>query len=253
MRKFITFAVFFCLILAALPAWAQEGEPGTLAQEYFITAKPGHEAQFEAGYKAHTEWHRANDPWTWHTWEVVNGKHLGQFIARTVEHHWADFDGREKMNEADGKHFTQYVLPHVQSTSSRIVNGMPKISRWPEGGVPPLVSVITFHVKYGADQEFVHAITQISEAIEKSNWPTTGYAWLTVVNGGRTPTYILALPYNSWADMKDPEKSLVAMLAEVYGDEGAGKIMGTFGKTVEYETSFIVAFRKDLSSMPGGM
>ena len=253
MRKFITLAIFFCLVLAALPALAQDEEPGTLWQEFFVTAKPGHEQQFEAGYKAHAEWHRANDSWTWHTWQVVNGKHLGQYIARTGGHHWADFDGRENMNEADGKHFNEYVLPHVQSTSSRIVQDMLTISKWPEGDMPPLVNVITFHVKYGADQEFVHAISQISEAIEKSNWPTTGYAWLTVVNGGRTPTYILALPHSSWADMAEPEKSIWAMLEEVYGKEGAGKIMGTFSKTVESETSFIVTFREDLSSIPDGM
>jgi len=256
MRKFITVAVFFCLILAALPALAQDSEPGTLAQEYFVTAKPGHEQQFEAGYKAHAEWHRANDPWTWHTWQVVNGKNFGQYIFRTVNHNWADFDGREAVSEGDGKHFAEHVLPHVQSTTSRIVNYMLKISKPPTEDVAVaggLVSVITFHVKYGAGEEFVHAIGQISKAIEKTEWPSRGHFWLSVVNGDRTPTYILALPYSSWADMKPTDPPLWTMLEEVYGRAGAAQLQEAFRETVEYESSFIVTFREDMSSIPDGM
>lgn len=255
MRKTVLLFSVMCLLGAALPAVAQdEGEePGTLTQEYFMTVRTGMGAQFEAGYKKHTAWHRANDPRHWDTWQVVVGKNLGSYIIRNPGLHWADMDVDPAVDEGDQKDFQKNVLNTLERTNGRIVNFLPELSKWPEeAGHPRFVRVITFRVKYGSARKFTSAIRKVNEAIEKSSWPTKGYAWLTVVDGDRVPTFILGLPANSWAEMKPGDPPLWAMMEEVYGEKEAEKIRGVFAETVTSETSMIVTYRADLSSVPDG-
>ena len=92
------FAVLATALVVAAPVAAQEEQPPTMvAKNYFLTVFPGQGAQFEAAYKSHVQWHVDNDDdWYWHTWQIENGENMGQYIVRTGDHEWADFDGREE-------------------------------------------------------------------------------------------------------------------------------------------------------------
>lgn len=251
MRRIGNFLVVLSLLLLALPVLAQD-EPGTLARGFFLTIKPGMTQQFEAAYKQHIAWHRQqNDTWTWHTWQYETGERLGQYLVRTPGHHWEDFDAHAEFSAADTADFVAGAGQYVESVSSTFSRVLPKVSRWPEGDArPAFVEVLTFRLRYGAGREFNYAIKKINEAINKSDWPVH-YAWLTTVSGGELGTYTLVLPHKNWAGFKDPEKSFPAMLEEVYGRVGAGKVLKAFTKSVLSESSQIARFRPDLSYTPG--
>ena len=251
MKIISSFLVALLLLLVPSLGMAQE-EPGTLARTFFVNVKPGMVIEFEKAYKGHVEWHRRNnDTWRWDAWEVVNGDNLGQYVVRSPGHHWSDFDGNPELRAADRDHYLTNVAEYVESNSSKIVQMLTELSRWPEGEEPPAyVTVIQFRVRYGSSEKFTYALEKVNKAIDKSNWPSRGHAWLEVVNGGEQPTYVLVLPRTSWADMKVPDKPLWAMIEEVYGRQGSENLQKVFRKLVVSETSSIARYRSDLTSLP---
>ncbi len=116
--------------------------------------------------------------------------------------------------------------------------------------MPAFLDVLTFRLRYGGDREFNYAIKKVTEAIKKSNRPDH-YGWLTTVSGGELGTYILVFPHENWADFREPDKPLWAMLEGVYGRVGAEKLRKAFSKTVLSGSSEILSFRADLSYTPG--
>jgi len=103
---------------------AQE-EAGDIARAFVVKAKPGMEQKFEEAYKKHIAWHeQQNDDWTWDTWQFQTGERFGQYMIRTEDHHWQDFDATADFQVADGKHFTDTaaVCPpiHPPSSGSRV-------------------------------------------------------------------------------------------------------------------------------------
>lgn len=76
--------------------------------------------------------------------------------------------------------------------------------------------------------------------------------WWALVNGGKHPEFVLALPRENWAGFKEPEKPFWAMIEEVYGREGADSLRGVFRKTIRSRWSEILQHRPDLSYVPAG-
>ena len=253
MRRIGIFLGVVSMLLLALPVAAQD-EPGTLAQEYFMKVKPSKAQAFEEAFTAHTEWHRNNDPRHWDTWQIINGENLGSYVVRSPGHRWEDFDIDPELGTADDEHFLTHVALHGASISSRIVNVIPEVTNWPyaETEHPALVTVLEFKLRYNKASDFAYAVRKVSKAIRESNYPSRGAAWLTVVNGGEQPTFILVQPRKNWADMKGPDKPLWTMLEEVYGRKGADNLRKLVSKVVVSLTSSIAQYRPDLSSVPTG-
>src|SRR6185436_8850873 len=84
------------LLLFNLPATAQATQPQTakaksttpasassqeIVQVIGAAPRPGSEAQYLEGRKRHLEFHRSrNDAWSWHTYEVIAGEHVGMLL-----------------------------------------------------------------------------------------------------------------------------------------------------------------------------
>ncbi len=240
------------LVLLALPAGAQQ-EPGVLTQLFAVRAKAGMTQQFETALKQHMDWARQNgETWPWYTYIVSTGDRLGEYIIRSPGHRWEDLDTHASMMGKLRDRWIANVAQYVETISSSISAFHPNVSRWPEGVMPPtLASVSRYHLNPGGSRDFHHAIKKVHEAIGKANWPAQ-YGWLSVVSGGESPTFVLVLPYKSWADMKSPEKSLADVLEEVYGRQDSDAIRESFAKSVHCEQTMVVQHRPDLSYQPAG-
>jgi len=253
MRRLGVFAVFVCLLLLALPVATQE-EEANIARIIFQNVKPGMEAQYEAGRKAHMAWHKAqNDTWAWNVWETVSGPNTGQYGVGTFGHNWSDFDNPSVSDEADEADFQDNIAPYVNPPVIQYYASLPKVSRGWEG-TPKMLEIIDFHVEYGESQTFNYLIRKFHEAIGKTNWPVQ-YEWYALVNGGKRGTYVLVLPRGSWAAFKGPEKPFDAMLEEAYGRQEAEALLHKYSKIVKYTENAIIETRPDLSYIPekGGM
>ena len=246
------FAVLATALMVAAPVAAQEEQPTTMvAKNYFLTVFPGQGAQFEAAYKSHVQWHVDNDDdWYWHTWQIENGENMGQYIVRTGDHEWADFDGRDEYDARDSAHYVEYVSPYVQSLSSNLVVSAPSLSKWPDGGVPKMVEVSVFEVRPDSARAFYHAIENFHDVIVEKDM-AFNYAWSWIANGGDGQTWVLAVPFNSWAEYgANFDIPFWKMVEEVYGDFETDMIRKLWSKSVSAQKSFIAVYRPDLSYNP---
>ncbi len=253
MRRNATLFMLSFLALLAAAAAAQQPS-GTLAQEYWVKVKPGMGGEFEKGYRAHNDWHRANDAWPWETWQILVGENVGSYVIRTGGHQWEDFDANAEVLAAGGSDFGKNVIHAVESIRSRIVNYLPEASSWPEDlRHPAFVTVLEYRVRYDAAAGFVQAIQEINQGLKRSTGPARPAAWLEVIRGGQEePTFVLVFPHQSWSDMKTPAQPFWARVEEVFGPEETERFRAIYRKAIVSRRSLILAYRPDLSSVPDG-
>ena len=247
-QTLVTLLVALLLSLAGQDAWAQDNN---LARIYEVKAQSGHAAELEAAIQAHAAWRKEQgDPWYWQVFQVVNGDNLGNIFIRSGDHTWGDFDAYDGgFGQQGSAHWQANVMSHVESITSMITASHADYHQLPEDmSVFNLFSVTFYHVKPGYGDDFMEAVGLFHDAVKKTDWPVH-YAWVSTVNGGEGPANILVLPYENWAAMAGPEKSLGAMMNEVYG-EYASNAFEQFGSSHYATESSILLFRPDLSVLP---
>ncbi len=241
------------LLVGAAPAPGQEAAApqGSLAMTFVVDVLPGHQAAFEEGYKAHMAMHaEAQDPWNREAWVVVAGKHVGRYYLRSFGHTWASLDDDADVPE-DQEHLNAAVAPHVQSVSGMVTEWMTNLSRWPEGPEPPkMAEVTTFTVDYAHADDFFLVIKKMHKMIGDKELPLQ-YSWGRVAVGGSGLELTLAIPLSGWADFEPPKPGLWEVAEEVFGDTEAKMLRSMFGDAILAEDNFVVAYRPDLSYVPG--
>lgn len=235
----------------AVPAAADEPQPGPLAKSILLLVKPDRFPQFEEALRQHLGFHRTNhDPWAWHTWQIVNGDNLGQYYLRTHGHQWQDFDANADLRRTDWADFLANVAPHLQSMSSTISTVEPGLSRWPaELARPALVAVTRFELTYDGFREFRAAVEKVHAAVVASG-RERHYAWLRTVNGAGGPEMTLLVPLAGWAELEPRQPPLATVIEQLYGAEAATALEQTIGATVRSISTSVVAYREDLSYQP---
>lgn len=250
-RKLLpTILVAFLLAVMSQSAWAQASN---LAQLYTVKPKAGMEAGFQTALKQHVEWRmQNNDPWIWTTYEVIQGDNLGDFVIRSADHAWADFDAYEAGFGPKGSvQFQASVAPLVESLTNSISALDTAHVRLPEDlQAVNLLQVITYHVKPDQGQKFNEAIGKIHDAIVKKDYPVH-YVFVNQVVGGAGPAVTLVVLFENWAAFEDPDQPMAAMLAEVYGQKEAGKLFEDFAGSFTSVESSVLRVRPDLSVNPG--
>ena len=242
-----------CAIVAPLMAEEEEAPEMVVAKNHFVTVNSGQALAFEAAYKGHLEWHaNKNDTWYWHTWQIANGQNLGQYIIRTGNHTWADFDEHAEFSKEDSAHYFENVSRFVKKLSSTLVVVDPDITKWSEDyGIPTMVSVHVYQIKREYSRAAYHTIEKIHDAIVEKELPVT-FSWSWVANGdeGPGPTWILVFPHRSWAEYGESWGDLWKLVEEVYGEYEADLIRKLWSKSVAHKETFIAAYRADLSYNP---
>lgn len=250
-RALRTVLVVAALAAAAAPLPAQQAPPGLIAQDILLVVQPDHFAHFEEALRTHLGFHRSNqDPWAWHTWQIVNGDNIGHYHLRTHGHRWQDLDSHAEMRRSDWADFLVNVAPHLQSMTSRLTSVEPDISNWPAAsGRPRMVAVSRIAITYQGIREFRDAIEQIHAALASAA-PDRHYAWTTTVNGSNGPEMTLLVPLSGWADLEPRQPPLWALIEAASGAERAAALRETIGNTVRSIQTSVVAYREDLSYTP---
>jgi hypothetical protein len=250
-RIFWSVLVVAALVLTAMPVCAEEAAGDMLAMAYRVSVMPGHALEFEKAYKEHTSMHKAaGDTWRWDVWQVIAGEGVGDYITRSPNHSWASLDIEVKIPN-DQQHVVTTIMPHVHAISSTIIKWMPDISRLAaEMDVPKMVEVTTFTLHYSGMPEFLNVIKKLHMMIGDKELPYE-YSWGMVEIGGSGVEMVLALPRSGWADFAPQSPELWEVAAEVYGQHEASTMRTNFGKAIASEENFVVAYRPDLSYVPG--
>ncbi len=237
------------VVLAPVSLIADEHEEGEkIGMGYKIKAQPGKMAEFGEALAKHVEWRKkANDPWNWWAWQVVNGEELGTMYFYSGEHAWEDLDAYQDFEGGD--HFNKTVGPHVAEASSWIDVMDEEISHWnPEPEKINYLSIIEWQLKPGAQGDFKEVVSKYHKVLRENDHPGYyGFSW--TINGGPGDMAVLLLPYESWADMKQPEETMRELLYRVLGEDEAKKLDKDFSKTYTSSKSMIVKLIPELSVM----
>jgi hypothetical protein len=251
-------AVFFALLYTSLLA-AQSNQPMAagksgemIVQVISAAAKPGSEAQYIEGRKRHAEWHRSqNDPWTWHTYEIVSGEGIGVLLTVSSPHRWADRDPRQKFMADDQADVARNIAPYashpvvsywrVRSDMSRA--GAPKADAAPT----PYTTVVHFILNPDATPTFIENVKRISSALDKANAPGAKGLWYQLVNGGEGPHFVLVTQRKDWASFESPVVDDV--LRQAAGAEGA-TMLSNLRKGMKRTWSEILHHNEELSYHP---
>ncbi len=244
------------LVVASLlctPALAQEKKPESLVRLYVMVPKPGMTQQFEEGRKKHMDFHRkSGDAWGWETWTIDTGERTGSYVSVTRRHTFKELDAWDaQLGDADGADGNKDLAPFLSASQGSVWMMLQDVSRPRADLTPPkMLQVINFRLKQGGDAEFNYALKRITEAINKTNWPTN-YSWFSLVNGGEQPHYIIIIPHDNWASMADLEPSFDVMLEKALGRHEAAAVTKALDDSVAKQWSEIQTYRPDLSYMPG--
>ncbi|CAN5189654.1 hypothetical protein BH24PSE2_BH24PSE2_24190 [soil metagenome] len=240
-RAFFGFAGALMLALAQGPALAQNQQQraqeqqqreqgqqdtqGTYARMYRIDYVPGKGAEFMEAFDAHVQWRRDNgETWDWMTFRPVTGDQLNSIYVRSGEHTLAEMDDYEQFAAKANEHWDSTVDPLVESYASWITQEDPELSSWPDDLRPNLIQAYTYRMKPGGQQQFDAALKKIHEGLVKVNWGES-YSIDRVVSGSDGNEVSIVFPFESYADMAEPDKSFMAALSEAWGEKEAGKLI----------------------------
>jgi hypothetical protein len=237
----------------AVAAFAQSSMPGPIAGLEFQTPKSGMVAQYEAGRKAKVAWHvKQHDAAPLIVSQVITGEHMGTYIVGRFGMHWADMDKPTVSDADDMAEYMKDVAPYVDKLTSAYYEDLPKISNPSPDMNANYIEIITFHIRYGHNDDFRSAIARVHEANQKLNVPSH-YEWHHLVNGGPGGEYALTIDHANWASMEDDPavKPLRDRLREAFGEQEAMSVIERINSAVESTYSDMIQIRPDLSYIPG--
>jgi hypothetical protein len=240
------------LLLAAASTMAQANEPASIAAIEFQTPKNGMVKQYEDGRKAKAAWHKQhNDTQALLVFETISGEDTGTYLVGRFGVHWADMDKPTIPDEQDLAEYQQAIGGYVERLVTQYYEDLPKISNPAPDMNGKFTEVITFHIRYGKNDDFRSAIARVNEAHKKQNSPVH-YEWHHLVNGGQGGTYVLTFERANWAAFaEDPAvKPLREDLRAAFGEQEAMSIIERLNGSIESTYSSIIQFRPDLSYMP---
>jgi hypothetical protein len=223
--------------------------PGNIATAWLIWPKAGQSSQFEAAIKKYAAWRKtAGESFHWNIYQPVVGKDLGYYVIRSGQHNWKDMDTNaawEMKADANGEYDRQ-VGPYTERAEHFFGESDPKHSHWIESSDYKYFGVSSYQKVSGTYAAREEALNKIQKAVDDEKWP---YPYeISDVIGGDNHMQIVT-PMKSYADMADPDPSLMKILAKSLGsEEAAAATMKQFGSTVERSSYTIYVHRADLST-----
>jgi len=242
------------LISGMSQAVAQDEEKTDgLAQIVHIVAKDGHVMALE---KAITEYHHymADKPgaWRYQWFSITSGPNSGEYMARSGDHNYADFDATHDWDEAAGEKFLSLVQPHIADADFSITKGNEDVGMWPDSMEGyNYFSITNWHIKQGKGQAFNSGLKKIDAVLKAGNWPNY-YAFTYPISGGKGNQTTLVSPNKTFADMAPSGPKFIDIMNEAMGEEEAGKFLSEWSTTYYAGQNQMLEYRAELSDYGDG-
>ena len=249
MKKLTVIVAMGVLLLALAGPVAAQEERGRIGQWFQIFPKAGMKAEFEAGFKAHMEYHQANgETWSYELYEVIAGEDRGTYIGATFGHHWADFDNVPVSGPEDAADGEVNLTPFRDGSDVWYTRSLPKLSNPPTTPFKlKYVTLYTIRLKMDKVGQYMQAVEKATEAFRKSEVPLY-YIVEVLVAGGTHPTVYFAVLRENYADFAvEQEHPFDKVLAEAFGDEVAREILAQAAGAIESEKSQVLLYKPELS------
>ncbi|GLS85020.1 hypothetical protein [Paraferrimonas haliotis] len=238
----LTMAVSLTLI-----SFLSIAEESSLARVYTLQVSYDQQPDFEKAFKDHIAWRKkAEDPWQWMAYQVIDGEGIGNYIVRSGNHKWADFSASDEFGKKSAKQWREGPAKYVARVSSHTTTTWQDTINWPEENFDPqFFQINEYRVKIGKMEQLHQAAREMHKAIMEHKWPVN-YAFVQIDSGGPANQVTLVLPYLSWSAMEQPEVKLQEVLVKTYGEEKAADILGRWSDAVLEINTFMLRKRGDL-------
>ena len=249
------------LLLALTTITAHAAEPaatnttrntGDAAHLFGYTPKPGMEAQFDAGYRKHLEWHRAqHDPLVWYGWYVTHGPRMGTFIDGSFGAPFAAFDQRvapaedAKDNERTFFPYAQPVFRNVYRVRRDLSTATP-LEKWEPTS---MIEVHTYKVKPGKSYQFEQIARRVRGVTAASNAKGI-HTWYEGVGGTGTKEYLLMVARDGFAAFDAGPADLESVLSTIDDATARRELLSAYASAIDEVTSELWRYRSDLSLIP---
>lgn len=249
----VTLALMF-VATAAFAQGAMKKEtamdaPGSIATIWVIWPKAGQAAQFETAIKNYAAWRKnAGETFNWQIYQPVVGSDLGYYVIRSGQHTWKDMDTNnawEVQSKANDEYEKQ-VGQFTDKAEHYFAESDSQHSHWIESPDYKYFGVTKFHTKPGTYRDRLEALGKIKKAADDEKWAYPYEISYTV--GGRDALNVVT-PMRSYAEMADPDPSLMKILSKSLGSEAdAEATMKQFSSTIKDSDYTVYVFRPDLST-----
>lgn len=247
--KLASFALFAAFLLAPAAAQAADAPRGDAAFLFAYYPKEGQEAQFDAGYRKHVEWHREHgDPLPWYGWYVTTGDRTGMFVDGSFGITFAAFDNRVEPAQ-DGADFAATTAPYGDTAYRKILRLMPRLgtaTRLEDRQPSSQVEVVTYFVEHGRTAAFEACLEQLAPAVAGS----AGFAVYRQLSGGARPAYLVMFPRDGFGYFDEHPASLEVLIRTQLDAEAERELLDLFSQSVRHAESETWQYRDDLSYLP---
>jgi len=238
-------------LLGAISVAAQAPKAEVASLE-FQTPKNGMVQQYEAGRKQKVEWHKQQkDKDALYVFETLTGERTGTYLVGRLGQHWAEMDTPSVTDAADLAEYQKAVGAAVDKLVSAYYEYMPKVSNPPTDMNAKYTEVVTFHIRYGHNDDFRSALARVHDARTQMK-SSAHYNWYHLVSGGPGGTYVLTIDRANWGAFEDDPaiKPLREDLRAAFGEQEAVSVIERINSSVESTYDEIIEFRPDLSYVP---
>ncbi|TRO65510.1 hypothetical protein [Christiangramia sabulilitoris] len=231
---------FFCVSL--LNAQMAEKEILTSTE---ITVKPGQNAQFIEGVKKWKSCYLENNGQAkWNMWHRQQGEG-NLYVMAGMDPNWASMDKEDNAESACYVILLNLILPHIENVNSRIAQSMPEFSRsFTENANYIRVKYFDVHKGYAFEQ----VIREVSKAIKEKEGDFRGLWFEFELGGPNTPDFMLAEPYEKYADMDLVRDSPATIYTNKVGEEKAAELWEVWFDTLENSWAYTYKLNQEISN-----
>jgi hypothetical protein len=210
-----------------------------------VNVKMGHEAQFMEGMKMYKKCYVDNKGESgWNAWRQVQGSGMTMAFTDTMNS-WAEMDDdSDPAGSSCRSMFTDFILPHVSGYDSAMATTMPDLS--PNDNVTKdKVWVTYFSVNNSSD--FLDGVKIVGQALEEIEGNKRGY-WYAFAGGGPdSPDYMVAWPFDKYADLDKDMDGVWEVCAKKHGEKKTNEVRAKFRKAIDDSWSFLYDKNDDLT------
>lgn len=240
------------LIAGAFQTVHAQAMPGTLAEEWYMTVKDGHQLDFENALRAHAKVRRDNgDPRRWDVYTAVTGDDLNTYILRACCFTWKDQDAYLAWEDSQPAVMSDWVSnahPHVEKYAHYFDDMDLANSHWPDDDKPVnYLGVMEYFVAAGHGATLSAARSEISQIALNQGWSAAGHRWAWTERIGGEAMTALAVPFENYAAMQPGGETFVEFLIDHLGEEAAMELQRKFASSISASKYTIWRYRSDLA------
>jgi hypothetical protein len=247
--KSVLFPLVAVFLLMSTSGQAADATRGEAAFLFAYEPRPGHQEQFDAGYRRHLEWHRQHrDPLPWYGWYVSTGERSGMFVDGSFGITFAAFDQRVEPRQ-DAANFAETTAPYGDAAYRKILRLMPRLgtaTRLEDREPSSRIEVVTYFVRPGQTAAFESGLEKLATSVADSR----AFTVYRQLSGGIQPAYLIMFPGEGFAYFEENEASLDALIRIELDAEPERELLDMLSRTVRYAHSETWRYRDDLSYLP---